>query len=82
MHYGWTLRLVVLTCSHWRNPSSHLRFAHSPILEPEFLGELARCPPLIEWDTHIPTLAVLRGEAHTAERFIQRTKEAVYASVV
>ncbi len=143
------------------NPSSYLRFAHSVIPEPEFLGELVRrtgcgllcdvnniyvscwnlggdplayldtlparavgeihvaghaandadgqtiliddhgapvtaavwalyahalarfgpVPTLLEWDTNIPDLAVLRGEAHTAERYIQRAEEAVYAGV-
>ena len=141
------------------NPSSYLRFAHSVIPEPEFLGELVRrtgcgllcdvnniyvsccnlggdpvaylealpasavgeihlaghaandadgqtiliddhgapvsaavwdlydhalarfgaVPTLIEWDTHIPELAVLCAEAHTAERSIQRAAEAGYA---
>lgn len=143
------------------NPSSYLRFAHSVIPEPEFLGELVRrtgcgllcdvnniyvsccnlggdpiayldalpahavgeihlaghavndadgrtiliddhgapvtaavwalyahalarfgpVPTLIEWDTNIPALAVLQGEAHTAERCMQRAEEAVYAGV-
>jgi hypothetical protein len=143
------------------NPSSYLRFAHSVIPEPEFLGELVRrtgcgllcdvnniyvscwnlggdplayldalparavgeihvaghaandadgqtiliddhgapvtaavwalyvhalarfgpVPTLLEWDTNIPELAVLRGEAHTAERYMQRAEEAVYAGV-
>jgi len=143
------------------NPSSYLRFVHSVIPEPEFLGELVRrtgcgllcdvnniyvsccnlggdpvayldtlpahavgeihlaghavhdadgqtiliddhgapvtdavwtlyahalarfgpVPTLIEWDTNIPELAVLRGEAHTAERCMQRAEEAVYAGV-
>ncbi len=141
------------------NPSNYLRFAHSVIPEPEFLGELVRrtgcgllcdvnniyvscwnlggdpvayldalpahavseihlaghavndadgqtiliddhgapvadavwalythalsrfgpVPTLIEWDTNIPELAVLRSEAHTAERCIQRAEEVVYA---
>jgi len=143
------------------NPSSYLRFAHSAIPEPEFLGELVRrtgcgllcdvnniyvsccnlgddpvtyldtlpacavgeihlaghavndadgqtiliddhgapvsdavwaldghalahfgsVPTLIEWDTHIPELAVLCAEARTAERFMQRTEEEGYAGV-
>jgi uncharacterized protein (UPF0276 family) len=143
------------------NPSSYLRFAHSVIPEPEFLGELvrrtgcgllcdvnniyvSRCnlggdpvayldalpapaveeihlaghaandadgrtiliddhgapvspavwdlyehalarfgavPTLIEWDTHIPELAVLCAEAHTAARRMQRAEEAGYAGV-
>jgi len=143
------------------NPSSYLRFVHSVIPEPEFLGELVRrtgcgllcdvnniyvsccnlggdpvayldalpahavgeihlaghavhdadgqtiliddhgapvtdavwtfyahalarfgpVPTLIEWDTNIPELAVLCGEAHTAERYMQRAEEAVYAGV-
>lgn len=143
------------------NPSSYLRFAHSVIPEPEFLGELVRrtgcgllcdvnniyvscwnlggdpiayldalparavgeihvaghaandadgqtiliddhgapvtaavwalyahalarfgpVPTLLEWDTNIPELAVLRGEAHMAERYMQRAEEAVYAGV-
>jgi uncharacterized protein (UPF0276 family) len=45
---------------------------------------LARFGPvstLIEWDTNIPELAVLCAEAHTAERFMQRTEEAGYAGV-
>ena len=143
------------------NPSSYLRFAHSVIPEPEFLGELVRrtgcgllcdvnniyvscwnlggdplayldalparavgeihvaghaandadgqtiliddhgapvtaavwalyahalarvgpVPTLLEWDTNIPDLAVLHGEAHTAERYMQRAEEAVYAGV-
>jgi uncharacterized protein (UPF0276 family) len=141
------------------NPSSYLRFAHSVIPEPEFLGELVRrtdcgllcdvnniyvscwnlggdpivylnalpthavseihlaghaindadgqtiliddhgapvadavwalyshalsrfgpVPTLIEWDTHVPELAVLQSEARTAERCMQRAEEAVYA---
>jgi uncharacterized protein (UPF0276 family) len=143
------------------NPSSYLRFAHSTIPEPEFLGELVRrtgcgllcdvnnlyvsccnlggdpvaylealpaqavgeihlaghtvndadgqavliddhgapvsdavwalyghaiarvgpVPTLIEWDTHIPELAVLCAEAYTAERCMQRAEEAGYAGV-
>jgi uncharacterized protein (UPF0276 family) len=143
------------------NPSNYLRFAHSVIPEPEFLGELVRrtgcgllcdvnniyvscrnlggdpvayldalpvyavseihlaghavndadgqtvliddhgapvadavwalythalsrfgpVPTLIEWDTNIPELAVLRSEAHRAERCIQGAEEAIYAGV-
>ena len=99
------------------NPSSYLRFRHSPIPEPEFLSELVRrtgcgllcdvnnvfvsCrnfdrdpaayldalhaaiafqsldrfgprPTLIEWDTDVPALAVLLGEARRAEAAIAR----------
>jgi uncharacterized protein (UPF0276 family) len=34
------------------------------------LAHLGRRPTLIEWDTNIPTLEVLLGEAHVAERYL------------
>lgn len=45
------------------------------------LARFGSVPTLIEWDTNIPELAVLCAEAHTAERFMQRTEEAGYAGV-
>lgn len=36
---------------------------------------------LIEWDTNIPDLAVLRQEAHTATQYQQQAREHAYASV-
>jgi uncharacterized protein (UPF0276 family) len=45
------------------------------------LARFGPVPTLIEWDTHIPELAVLCAEAHIAEHFMQRTEEAGYAGV-
>jgi len=45
------------------------------------LARFGPVPTLIEWDTNLPTFAELCGEAHTAERLMQRVREVGYASV-
>jgi len=45
------------------------------------LARFGPVPTLIEWDTDIPALSVLRDEAHTAIQHMQQAQEAAYASV-
>ncbi|MBA3897926.1 MAG: DUF692 domain-containing protein [Sphingomonadaceae bacterium] len=45
----------------------------------EALNRFGNVPTLVEWDSNVPTLDVLIGEAEQASRYMERTRDAVPA---
>ena len=61
------------------NPSSYLSYRHSTI--PEALARFGPVPTLVEWDTDIPALGVLKVQARRAQHLLDRVRDGLSLAV-